>query len=117
MLLETLNERIELLLDRDHRLGHAYFIGVKTLDDLNGVFLEQVLPLLAEYFHDDWSRIALVLVNRELGKSEFVMTEELDPAKVFGKSWDAHGRHGQDLFVRHRLKRTITAAMYQGLLT
>ena len=64
-LLTTLNERIELLLDRERRLGHAYFIGVQVLDDLNLVFAHQVLPLLAEYFHDDWGQIALVLINRD----------------------------------------------------
>jgi len=60
-LLEILNDRIELLYDRDHRLGHAYFLEVKDLDGLRDVLVQQVVPLLQEYFHDHWERICLVL--------------------------------------------------------
>lgn len=60
-LLDVLNDRIELMFDRDHRLGHSYFIRVESLDQLRQVFLERVLPLLQEYFYDDWQRICLVL--------------------------------------------------------
>ena len=115
-LLTTLNERIELLLDRDHRLGHAYFIGVQTLDDLKLVFAHQVLPLLAEYFHDDWGQIALVLINRELRRSEFVLTEELDAGRVFGDGWDDYAGRRHEGFRRYRLVREFTQAMYLGLL-
>lgn len=115
-LLKTLNERIELLLDRDHRLGHAYFIGVAALADLNRVFADHILPLLAEYFHDDWGQIALVLVNRELGRSEFVTTAELDPVQVFGQAWDAHATHQSEVLRRHRLVQELTKEMYLGLL-
>ncbi len=115
-LLATLNERIELLLDRDHRLGHAYFIGVATVEDLNGVFSEQILPLLAEYFHDDWGQIALVLINRALGRSEFVTTQETNPRQLFGKGWDTQATPRYEAFRRHRLVRELTQAMYLGLL-
>ncbi|MBP6582239.1 MAG: AAA family ATPase [Chromatiaceae bacterium] len=115
-LLKTLNERIELLLDRDHRLGHAYFIGITTLADLDRVFAYHVLPLLAEYFHDDWSQIALVLVNRTLGQSEFISTAVLDPGHVFGKGWDSYATHRSEVLRRHWLVPERTLAMYQGLL-
>ncbi|WP_216857569.1 McrB family protein [Burkholderia sp. S171] len=117
LLLDTLNERIELLIDRDHRIGHAYFVNVNTLEELNLVFTDQILPLLVEYFYDDWSRIGLVLSNRELGRSEFSLSEEVDPAKIFGKNWDVQGKRGHDVFVRHRLKRIFTADMFKGLLS
>lgn len=116
-LLATLNERIELLLDRDHRIGHAYFINVDDLDSLNNVFLNQILPLLAEYFHDDWSQIGMILTKRELGKSEFLITEELDPAKIFGKCWDARSKRGREIFFRNRLKKEFTKEFYLGLLS
>ena len=115
-LLSTLNERIELLLDRDHRLGHAYFLGVATLVDLNRVFVDHILPLLAEHFHDDWGRIALVLVNRALGRSEFVTTAELEPGQVFGDAWDTYTTHQSDVLRRHRLVQELTPTMYLGLL-
>lgn len=61
ILLQTINNRIELLLDRDHCIGHAYFLNIETLDDLKQVFQENILPLLQEYFFDDNAKIGLVL--------------------------------------------------------
>ncbi|MGV7240629.1 McrB family protein [Caballeronia sp. M23-90] len=117
LLLDTLNQRIELLIDRDHRIGHAYLAHVKTLDDLRRDFSDQILPLLSEYFYDDWSRIALVLANRELGRSEFLTAQEIDPTKIFGKGWDAQGDRPRGAFVQHHVKREITGDMFRGLLT
>lgn len=60
-LLEAINIRIEYLYDRDHTLGHAYLIDVKTFDDLKFAFKNMIIPLLAEYFYEDWENIDLVL--------------------------------------------------------
>ena len=63
-LLDSMNRRIEVLLGRDYMLGHAYFmplVASPTLDGLAGVFRKQVLPLLQEYFFEDWQKIAWVL--------------------------------------------------------
>lgn len=63
-LLEVMNQRIEALLDREHKLGHAYFLPLRqspTLQTLAHIFRRQVLPLLQEYFFDDWDRIRWVL--------------------------------------------------------
>ena len=62
-MLEAMNQRIECLYDRDHTIGHSYFMEVKTLDDLEDVFLKRVLPLLQEYFYGDWEKIQLVLAD------------------------------------------------------
>lgn len=68
-LLTTINERLSHLLHRDQTIGHAYFTGVSTFDGLRKVMARQVVPLLQEYFYDDWHRIRLVLgdvgVDRE----------------------------------------------------
>lgn len=61
LLLKTMNARIERLIDKDHQIGHAYFIGVKALEDLEQVFLDKIIPLLEEYFYGDYGKIGLVL--------------------------------------------------------
>jgi 5-methylcytosine-specific restriction enzyme B len=58
---ETLNKRIRFLYDRDHQLGHAYFLDVKNYRSFKKVMTDRVLPLLQEYFYGSWEKICLVL--------------------------------------------------------
>lgn len=60
-LLAALNERLETLLDRDHRLGHAWLLPVKSLDQLCEVFSHKIIPQLQEYFYGHWGRMGQVL--------------------------------------------------------
>ena len=60
-LLRTINERIEYLLDRDHQIGHAYLTHVESYTDLCEAFRDRIIPLLQEYFFNDWAKIQLVL--------------------------------------------------------
>ena len=63
-MLRTINRRLERLYDRDHCIGHAYFMELAddpTLDGLKRVFRNKLIPLLQEYFFGDWGKIGLVL--------------------------------------------------------
>lgn len=60
-LLKKINRRIEILHDRDHRIGHSYFMDITKFEDLESVMLNKIIPLLQEYFYDDWSKIQMVL--------------------------------------------------------
>lgn len=81
-MLKTINERIEYLYDRDHTIGHAYFMSLKDgadIEELASIFENKILPLLQEYFYDDWEKIRLVL-----GESQFI--KEKKPANALFKS-------------------------------
>ncbi|HET8963960.1 MAG TPA: AAA family ATPase [Chitinophagales bacterium] len=60
-LLEMINQRIEVLVDKDHQIGHSYFIGIQNLEDLKQTFKDKIIPLLEEYFYGDFGKIGLVL--------------------------------------------------------
>lgn len=60
-LLEAMNERIRFLLDREHQIGHTYFLNVENMDSLATTFKNKIVPLLQEYFYDNWEKIDLVL--------------------------------------------------------
>jgi hypothetical protein len=87
-LLAVLNQRIEALLDRDHCLGHAYFMPLRqtpTLTKLAEIFSNQVLPLLQEYFFDDWQRIQWVLNDhRKPEEFQFVIARGVGVDELFG---------------------------------
>ena len=67
-MLETMNQRIEALFDREHMLGHAFFLPLKTdnsIELLKSIFRDEIIPLLKEYFFEDWSKIQLVLADNQ----------------------------------------------------
>ena len=59
--LSTINNRIEILIDRDHTIGHSYFMGIETPAELTRAFKDKIVPLLQEYFYGDYGKIGLVL--------------------------------------------------------
>ena len=81
-LLRRINDRLEYLLDRDHRIGHAYLMKASTLDALRQTFANQIIPLLQEYFFDDLSKVALTLSGPK-GISSFVSKETLRHEQLF----------------------------------
>ena len=77
-ILKSMNRRIIGLLDRERQIGHTYFFGITTIEQLADVFQNRIIPLLQEYFFDDWSKIRAVL-----GKNAFVREDVIsDPSLV-----------------------------------
>ena len=60
-LLAAMNKRIRFLFDREHQIGHTYFMDVDDMESLAATFKNQIIPLLQEYFYDNWEKIDLVL--------------------------------------------------------
>ena len=82
-LLDAMNRRIAVLLDREHQIGHTYFLGVATPAELAGTFRTRILPLLQEYFYDDWEKIRAVLnrnsfVRKSDPPAELVQSDLVD---------------------------------------
>lgn len=98
-MLERINERIEALYDRDHCIGHAYLTGLAGVSDgearfdlLADIFRNRILPLLEEYFFEDWRKIRLVLGDNQKPESAQFISEsdahEQDLSELFGNNHD-----------------------------
>jgi 5-methylcytosine-specific restriction protein B len=106
-MLAAINQRIEALYDRDHCIGHAYFTALMQVADgderllaLAQLFSNRILPLLEEYFFEDWQKIRLVLAdNQKPEAAQFVierLDHEADLARLFGSD------HGLDSYATKR---------------
>ncbi len=92
-ILETINNRIEKLIDKDHKIGHSYFLNISNKQDLKDTFRDKVIPLLEEYFFGDFGKISLVL------GSSFISKESTDGVK-FAPSNDYDSSIASDLLER-----------------
>lgn len=74
-LLTAMNDRIEYLVGRDHLVGHAFFMGAQTRSDIDSIMRRKVIPLLCEYFHEDWEKVIAILGNT--GQGGFIERKQL----------------------------------------
>ncbi len=122
-LLTVMNQRIEVLLDRDHTLGHAYFwplMNAKSEDEKRkltaDVFEKRIIPLLQEYFFADWERIGWVLNDSEKApENRFIQTGNIERA-IEGLFPEVIASQLNDR--RYRINRSafLKAASYQGIM-
>ena len=110
--LNKINDRIEYLVDREHRIGHAFFIGCDSRADVDAVMRDKIIPLLQEYFFEDWSRVAAVLGERPGKGGAFLDCRKLkDPTGQGGEereSWSVRlDEEGQPDFASDAYERLI----------
>lgn len=84
-LLITINERVEFLLDRDHLIGHAYFVNCNSYSDIINVVINKIIPLLQEYFYGDNEKVGMILGGIGSSKDDkyIVYREEKSASKIF----------------------------------
>ena len=97
-LLENINKRVEYLYDRDHTIGHAYFMSLigmsqdDSLIELENIFRNKIIPLLQEYFYDDWEKIQIVLGDHPRQDAEnenkFIVEELQEEELILGFDHD-----------------------------
>ncbi len=80
--LNELNRRIMLRKDRDHQIGHAYFVNVDDEKSFNARFRRQIVPLLQEYFYSDWDGLRYVLgeSSNNGGSGAFIRKMDIEAA-------------------------------------
>ncbi|MCW1332034.1 AAA family ATPase [Campylobacter jejuni] len=85
-LLKAINTRIEYLLDREKTIGHAFFIDVENLEDLKKVFQNKIIPLLQEYFYNDYALINAVLNDNGILEKQDINSNYLKSITEFIES-------------------------------
>jgi 5-methylcytosine-specific restriction protein B len=97
-MLKTINQRIELLYDREHTIGHSFFLPLKddpTIGRLAHIFELEILPLLEEYFFEDWERVGQVLGDhlKTDASLQFIEEKFTDSSvlQLMGNDWSQDG--------------------------
>lgn len=89
-LLNTLNQRIIFLIGRNHMLGHAYLTDIKDFASLEHRFFNRIIPLLQEYFFDDWTKIRMIFKDGASKPKSLQIVREFEDStqEVFGQDFD-----------------------------
>ncbi len=101
--LRTINERLEYLSDRDHLIGHAWLMSAGTKAEVDRIMQRKIIPLIAEYFYDDWHKVRAVLgdtnhfVDRDLLRP-LPGLDEADTDKRY--RWTVREKFADDAYAR-----------------
>jgi 5-methylcytosine-specific restriction protein B len=90
-MLEKMNRRIAVLYDREHTIGHAYFMPLakdNSMEKLAEIFKNKVIPLLQEYFYEDYEKIRLVLADNQKKdeQDQFILAKKINQSELFGSA-------------------------------
>ena len=101
----AMNERLEYLVDRDHLIGHAWFMDANDRPDVDAVMRHKIIPLIAEYFYDDWRKVQAVLG----GTDDFIKGEPISPPPGLDSTLgeERHQWAVQEIFAEEAYERLI----------
>lgn len=112
-LLKVINERISILKNEHYQIGHSYFLNIENFDDLKNVITKNILPLLQEYFYDDWKSICAVLNQSYKFPEQNKLLVKVNPdvENIFNREFnDLIEYRNKDIF---RLKEELTIESFQ----
>lgn len=113
-LLSTMNQRVEFLFDREHTIGHAFFCNIESDKDLVDCINRKVVPLLQEYFHEDWSKIGLVFGDPlKASGLRMVREKNFDAHALFGDNTDLAVDKPRHFEIAKEITLEMIAAIYQ----
>jgi len=108
--LRTINARIEYLIDRDHRIGHSFFMGCTTRRAVDEVMRDKIIPLLQEYFFEDWSRVRAVLGSGFIGRRPLQPPPGMAGMKVLDSWFVRWTGHQNGSFPENAYERLLSSA-------
>ena len=118
-LLAAMNRRIAVLLDREHQIGHTYFLHVDELPALASTFRTRIMPLLQEYFYDDWEKIRAVLndngfVRKSAPPEELVRSDLVDADRTVNDLLPANDGRWNDPTAYRAIYKTKASTEDEG---
>lgn len=113
VLLSTINNRLRILKDNDHTIGHAWLMGVENLDQLTAVFEKKIIPLLQEYFYNDYEKLGLVL-----GDNFFIETQRVNGSEFanFGGSNGLSSQYKSKFLYELKDMSNLTSEDFRALI-